>query len=683
MSRTVAFAALVIYLLVPGAASAFLPGVPLGLWGFVAVAVVVFTWAFFREQPSAINWTRVALLFAALIAIKAGAAWASMPTGWRGWYYVSADFTGRVRRSTEFTRLDATRIDRAIDFRDDYFPAYFLNEAEFNRGIRREVTEAVTARWVGHVHPAAPATITMELAARGPATISRDGEIVLRSPAQASAATRTINLDAGEHALTVEYLKPASSDPLISVRGVGSSSPSADLVVTPDVVQPWRRSIFGFVTFVARIIDVVASALFISILWRALRGRRWLLAAPATLAAVMFVLFLIQGAAAAAPLQHRAVSLSGGDDWLGFEARGREILTGGLLMRFGQPSGAGDAYYYYPGYSYFLAAVHALGGEDLAAPIFVHFLLLFLTNLVVYRAALMLFDRPIALGAVGLLVPIEQVAFIRHYTTTILSENLYFLTVALALYALMRFIATMKLAPLLWAGALTGISALIRPALLLYLPLAMLVIVLASRQRRAPWLRASIAAGVFLSAWMAAVLPATVRNYVVANRFVLISDMPLHSFINYNIPTSGAEEYGRAFTGGILSATYVLGRIAVEHPADTLRNVVTKVGFSLGWLRWMGGSVHVEMLFASAGYFLALLLMPEARSPMTWPIHAFLLAHLAGLILTMPSNYGYRLLLPMYVFFPIFASAAGISVLRRFFPASRQLHAFAGSRSQS
>jgi hypothetical protein len=666
VSRTAAFAAIVLYLLVPGAAGTFLSGVPLGLWGLVALALVVFVGVFFRGRAWSINWTRMAVWFVLLVAMKAGAAWASMPTGWRGWYYATGDFSGPVRRSTEFVHLDATRIDPAIDFRDDYFPVYFLNEAGFNRGIRREVTEPVTARWVGYLHPASPGAVTIELAARGSASVSRNGGVLLRASTQTGPVSRTIPLEAGERALTVEYVKPANTDPLISLRGVSASGRPADLVVTPEPVSQWRRSIFSPVTVFARVVEVLAVGLFASITWRLIRSRRWRADAPSTLAAAMFLLLVIQGVIAAAPLRHRAVSLSGGDDWLAFEARGREVLTGGLLMRFGQPLGHGDVFYYYPGYSYVLAGIHALGGEDLAGPIFAHFLLLFLTNLVVYRAAMMVFDRPVALGAVALLLIVEEVAFIRHYTITLLSENVYILTVALSVYALMVFVGTARVVTLVWSGLMAGLSALIRPAMMMDLPLAVLIVAAVS-WRRSGWRRAAVHVSVFVAAWMSVVSLATARNYLVAGSPVLIVTSPAQSFVYYNLPSSGGRKYMEAYKNrtGIASAAGLLRRIAIEHPGDTARNVITKVGFSLGWLQWMGGNFHPELLLASVGYLLAVLFLPAARSMPTWPIHAFVLAHLAGLVLTMPSNYGYRLLLPMYIFFPIFGSAAAVAATRR------------------
>ena len=186
-------------------------------------------------------------------------------------------------------------------------------------------------------------------------------------------------------------------------------------------------------------------------------------------------------------------------------------------------------------------------------------------------------------------------------------------------------------------------------------------------------------------AWMSVVSLATIRNYLVAGTPVLISEAPAQTFVIYNLPAEGGAAYIEAYKNhtGVGSALRLLARIAVEHPRDMARNVITKVGFSLGWLQWMGGNPHPELLLASIGYLLAVLFVPAARSMTTWPIHAFVAAHLGGMVLTMPSNYGYRLLLPMYVFFPIFASAAAIAALRRFPQLKRRFHLASPQTMQS
>jgi hypothetical protein len=171
---------------------------------------------------------------------------------------------------------------------------------------------------------------------------------------------------------------------------------------------------------------------------------------------------------------------------------------------------------------------------------------------------------------------------------------------------------------------------------------------------------------VLVTAWILAVLPATARNYFAAGEPVLISNSPAGSFINYNTPPNVDERFYRElYLSGKSSAPAVLARIVLEHPIDSLRGVAVKLGFSLGLLQLMGGHLHPELVAASFGYVAALLLCPAARSMTTWPVHAFILAHLAGMVLTMPSNYGYRLILPMYLFFPMFAVHFAIEAAQR------------------
>src|SRR4029077_20778156 len=124
-----------------------------------------------------------------------------------------------------------------------------------------------------------------------------------------------------------------------------------------------------------------------------------------------------------------------------------------------------------------------------------------------------------------------------------------------------------------------------------------------------------------------------------------------------NLPAENGPGYMLQYTRGLGSATRVLARIAVEHPAEFIRGWLTKLGFSMGWLQLMGGNAHPELVAASVGYLFALLLLPPARAFVLWPVHAFVVSHLGGMVLRMPSLYGYRLILPLYLFFPMFACA--------------------------
>lgn len=671
-------AAAAAYVLVPGHPDAWFRGLPLGLWPLVALVVVVSTPALF-PATSVLRVARAATIaLLALAALKLTVAIAAPPVGWEGRYYASWNgrLDGAPRRSTEFPRLDATRIDRAIDFHDDYLPLYFLNEADFNRGMRREVTEPVACVWSGHAVVAEATSLPLSLESRGPATLSVDGQAVLDA-ASGKPASAALTLAPGDHVLTLRYLKPANTDPLLRLSGVS-------VLVTPWNVTAWRLRAFQVAGLVARLADIGAVFTFVLGLWSVRRSARW---SPALLmAAAMLALLVVQGSLAAAPLQRRALSLSGGDDWLGFEARGRAVATGDVLMLYGAPLGKADVFYYYPGYSYFLAAVHAIGGEDLSTPIFVHFLLLFGANLLVYRLVERVFDRRTAIGALVFLLAIEELAFIRHYTVTLISENVYFFTSVVTIDQLVRFAQSERRRQLVWAGVAGGVSALVRPAMMPYLGPAALIVAAVSLRMRRGFLRAATAAALLVAAWLVAVSPATTRNYVAAGALVLISSAPAVSFINYNLPPNvDGRIYRDQYLSGSASAAGVLARIVIEHPIDTIRGTGVKLGFSMGFLQLMGGHVHPELIAASVGYVLALLLCPAARAMQTWPIHAFVLAHVAGMVLTMPSNYGYRLILPMYLFFPMFAVHVALEAWRwtAALVSRRDVAASATSRSAS
>jgi hypothetical protein len=661
MSRLTIFLVAGAYLLLPGHPDSFFRGIPLGLGPLVVLTVGVFALMFFHGVPDpARGWTRFSVALACLCAIKLAAAVAAPTVGWIGRYYPNERFEGPYRRSTDFPHLDATRIDRAIEFRDDELPVYFFNEADFNREIRREVTMPVTVAWTGYVQASREITLPLIVSTRGNATVALDGRsaIDLTSRDLAASESTTLTFSPGDHRIDVRYVKPANTDPLIAVRGFDSR-----LLVTPGPSGSDRRTAFRAADLVARAADAFAGIVFVLILGRLAGARReglrnwWRIPSTRVLCAVMFVLFLVQGIQAAVPHVHRAVSLSGGDDWLAFEARGREILTGGLLMRFGRPLGSGEVFYYYPGYSYFLAAIHRLAGEDLAGPLFVHFLLLFGANVMIYRLAEAMFDRPVAVGAIFALVGIEEMAFMRHYTVTLLSENLYFLTVPVTVFGVVRFLQHRRLVSIALAGLAGGVSAVTRPAMMLYLVPCLCVLAVAAARRREKPLATAISIGTFLGCWFSIVFLVTLRNYVVTGSPTLISESPAHSFILYNLPPGAdADRYLKMYSGGLLSSATVLFRILIDHPLDFLRGVITKTGFSFGMVQWMGGRLHPELVLVSGLYFGALVSSRAARAFITWPVHGFIAVHLLAMMLTMPSNYGYRLILPMYLFLPVFAA---------------------------
>jgi 4-amino-4-deoxy-L-arabinose transferase-like glycosyltransferase len=78
-------------------------------------------------------------------------------------------------------------------------------------------------------------------------------------------------------------------------------------------------------------------------------------------------------------------------------------------------------------------------GDSLAGVILINFLCLALATVLVHGIARRLTSDRAALLAVAWLLVLEQLDFVRYYTVTLLSENLFFLLVALTCLLLVRF----------------------------------------------------------------------------------------------------------------------------------------------------------------------------------------------------------------------------------------------------
>jgi dolichyl-phosphate-mannose-protein mannosyltransferase len=658
------------YLIAPGHPSVWFGGLPLdgpSLGVLVVVGVVLALIRPRRVERGQLSFLAAAA--AALILVKAAIAMATPVGGWKAEYFANAVLQPPQRQSTDFPGFDGTRIDRELAFHDDTFPVFFFNENTFNRGIRREVSEPFSVRWTGYLPAASSGRVT--LTARGSATLAIDGvkAIEITSARDPESASTAVTQAAGSTPRRVEvtYVKPPDTDGRLEMSiedGQGRVFRGAPLVAaeaSTSGTRSWTRiaaigvhlaglALFAFVLTPLRLREPVSHA------------------SPGIsdrlLYSAMTVLFAAQGFWKAVPFRDRFVSLSSGDDWLQYEASAREILTGGLLMTYGKPPGQGDAYFYYPFYSYFLAFVHRLTGEDLYGIVVVQFLVLLLATILIHRLTRRLFGAEAALLAVGLLVAVEQMAFVRYYTVTLLAENLFFLTVAATVYALTRFVQTGHALSLVVAGLCGGVSAITKPSIMLMLPPAIVLVAIAGRRRRWSWSASAIHAFGFAAAWGAVVSLTLLRNYVVSGQPVLITTGQQWSFVLHNLPSTVnvTREYHDSMDnlgGGYTATVILLARLIWNYPADVLGTMAVKVGFSLGMVHWLGSKVHPELLLLTAGYLSSIVLFPAARQIATWPAHLFVATHLVTMVLTMPSIYGYRLILPMYLFFASFSGFAG------------------------
>lgn len=662
-----------LYLILTGHPALPASGLPFGAAGTVCAAAVVFVAVFFRHSrlPRS-QAARLTVAFVALGLVKAMLGTFVEPEGWTARYYANDRWEGQPEWSSDFPRLTATRIDPAISFRDDTFPVYYLNESRFERPeFRREIVEPLSVEWEGLVTLDQARADRFSITARGAATVLLDARPVLTVSSQGPApshAARDVEVAAGTHRLSVRYAKPAGVEGLIELalahghQGAWQIRPTSSRVDGAPSSRAWLVAAVllhvAFLLALARLAWLCERGTPADLQLR--QGLRSVNEATVRLVGVaVTALFALQGVLQARHMIGRAVVLTGGDDWFGFEAGARDVMRGDLLMTFGKPLGEGRAYFSHPLYSYLLAAAHRLTGEGLFGPIFLQFLLLAIVTMLVYRMTASLLGRVPALAGLTALIALFELDFTRYYTVTLLSENAYILTVTLTLGALMRWVQSGRQADLLFAAFFAGVSSITRPAMMMYLFPLLACVAAVSMIRAGSFVRAASAVSLAAVVWFAVIAPVTLRNYVVSGHLVLISDGLGETFIKFNLPPAiDGGTYSQMFTGGVVSGLRVLARIAWDHPREMLAIQLQKVSFSLGMVHWHSGyRPHPELIAATAGYVLVAIACRPLRAIAMWPVHLFVLAHVASMSLTLPWNYGYRLILPPFIYSSAFAAA--------------------------
>ncbi len=687
-------AAGIIYVLAPGHPQLPLSGIPTGQSGVVVLTVLIGLWLWSRPPAVDFATTRVVLL-AAIIAAKIVTALVTPATGWLGRYYANETFTPPVERSIDFRGLDATRIDPWLAFKETEFPVHFYNDRQYNTGVYREWTLPFSVAWVGHVHADAPSSIPVRLSAVGRAELLVDGQTqgqVASVGGATEAAGLTLNLTAGPHTIEVRYQKPAETHGLLRLERASGGAVFSGAEVTPYQTAPGSRALVWPALAAGWLLHAGAFGVIAAWLWPAVGRKcatvRSLIAESPLAAAHLLVpplvvgLLMLQGLWKSQHLIGHVWTLSGGDDWLNYEMAARDAVLNGLMMSEGGVIGQGQPFSLYPGYAYFVALVHAVTGESLAGVVLVNFLLLAAATFVAYHIGRRLLGPVAALGGVAWLLLLEQADFVRYYTVTLFSENLYFVLVALTVWFLIRHLQEGGWRHVLSAALAGALASLTRPSMMLVLPVAMILIVIA-RVRRDGALTVLTAATAFAATWMVALSPITLRNYWMSGRAVLITAGQAATFIAYNMPVNDPK-YFKSFDGTLFNGGQILLWMLIEHPVASLVNYGTKMGFSLGMVHWMGsGTMHPELILTTVLYLAGLVMFRPLRSIPALAMHAFIATHVATLMLTMPSNYGYRMILPPFVFMAMVAGAVATAPLYRLaasrWPALARVHAEAGS----
>lgn len=655
-----------LYILAPGHPALPFAGIPIGQSGVTLLVVLALVSGVIRRRrvPIAISASLVVL-----IALKLAAAGFAAEPGWLAHYYANGTFDGAPEQSIDYRGLGATRVDRRLEFADTSFPVHFFNDRRFDRGFRREYTEPFSVRWSGHLHADTDETVQLMMRVRGQAEFLLDGREVARLDGTSAPVMTPVALplSAGAHVLEARYRKPAGMEGVFQLRGATAADADwlSRVLPQPERSRASASSVLRVMALVAHLaalgllirVSVPPMAAWLADVRGQLRTNRALGLLRLLQPAIVIGLTL-QGLWKSRHLPGHVWTLTGGDDWMTYEHNARDIVLNGILMTGGEPLGQGAAYFAYPGYTYFTALVHAVSGESLAGVILMNFVMLAVATVLVLRLARLLVPAPAALVAVVWLLLLEQADFVRYYTVTLLSENLFVATSAGAVLAFTRYVVEPRIRWAIAGGILGGASALTRPSMMLFLPCVLLVMLLGGSKRQHP-ARAALAAACVVVAWMAVIAPATLRNYVVSGEPVLISTGQAKSFIDYNMPPENQLFYLDMYDGSLTSAAIVLARMLVDQPRAFLGMAAKKLGFALGMVHWVPDvSPHPELLITSVLYVISIFVVPAARSRAALPLHLFVLTHLAALTLSLPWNYGYRMILPIYPLMTVFAMAA-------------------------
>ena len=211
-----------------------------------------------------------------------------------------------------------------------------------------------------------------------------------------------------------------------------------------------------------------------------------------------------------------------------------------------------------PGYPYFLAAVYVVAGPGYVTPRIAQFALALISCVLLFLIARRWRDAATGLVAAALYAVSWPLIFFE--------QELQAVGLFISLLLAVIFVLALWLErPTYWlslvGGILLGFSALVRPTSLLLLPV-LAVWILCTRPCRQSWRASAFASSMLLAGCALAVAPATVRNFIVAGDFVLVSSNGgINLYIGNNSEANGLcarvlpgyGEFGTCFDYGTIA----------------------------------------------------------------------------------------------------------------------------------
>jgi Tfp pilus assembly protein PilF/4-amino-4-deoxy-L-arabinose transferase-like glycosyltransferase len=230
------------------------------------------------------------------------------------------------------------------------------------------------------------------------------------------------------------------------------------------------------------------------------------------------------------------------------------------------------AYFHPPLYAYFLGFIYRLFGHSPQATRIIQALLGTIACLLVYLIGRRAFDPTVGLWSAAAAAVFWPFIF---FTGEILPATLALVLILFALWLFLVAAAARRFLGWAAAGAALGAGALVRPNLLLSLPLLALTALAFERPVR----RSVLAAVLYLAGAALPILPVAARNYLVADEFVLISANGGHNLYLGNGPAAdGMNPFPDESTRSLLTE---MAREGLASGAQSARFVA----LTLDWVR--------------------------------------------------------------------------------------------------
>jgi len=660
---SVVFTAL--YILLPGPLRSPFSGVPLSSKAtalFVALLIVAIFTAMFRpHRAMRMLWPAALLL---LLIAKLLLAPALVMSGWRGVYSTATRSGGAyLPMKTQWFQnhgaaSQAYRIDRVIDFDGVTFGLSFLNEAPsppLDSGTGpRDVSQPLIVHWNGYAYAAGERPLAMSVSGNGRVVVDVDGKRALDLWNPANAAVN-VTLAPGQHAVSIVYVKPVGMAPRARIE-TGEA-----VTIAPVDPQRMRASIradrtiniLGLLTLLllfAAWVDAYSPLriLFLDELWA--RPDKVMVIALAAF-------FLMRGLEISIPLRHATVEVRVGDDPLAYEGYARWIARNGLMML--DDSGKGTPYFFYPLYSYGLAAAHILFGDDFSTVNLFNYLCITAAVLLVWAILRDHLSRMALACLLLFIVAPFAAAHLGWYATSGFSDNLFVPMVLAMLLICMKAFERRSVGWLFATGLTTALAAAARASLMTHLAFVCAAVLIYTGF--GPLERRLRGCAAFVSGFVVALAPFTIRNWLVSKKLVLlvfsIVEIPHFLFLEEREPSFLVNGRFPTFTESMGQFVHIYMSDPIHYTWIELRKIL----FTLGVTSLGPSGINAPMyLIIFPILFVFALWLRQVPRPVAATLLAFCASHMLAMVMASPWTYGYKTMLPF-----ILATMIGSAFLLR------------------